>query len=88
MKIKEGLLIHKMGSQYVAAAIGQASREFHGLVRLNGSGAYLWEQLQTEQTEDALVQALLRKYEVDDKEARKDVEVFLNSVREAGLLYE
>ena len=48
--------------------------------------AFLFELLQTEQTEDSLVEALTEKYDVDADTARADVREMLDTLRTAGVL--
>ena len=55
---------------------------------LNGSGKFLFNLLQTEQTEESLVQALLEAYEIDSATAKADLEEFLAVLRENGVLEE
>ncbi len=88
MKIKDGFIVNKVGTQYVVVPVGQASRERHCMIRLNDTGAFLWKQLGTHATEDALVQALLTEYAVADDMARADVAAFLGKLRDADLLDE
>lgn len=87
MKIKEGFMLRQMGEQYVVVALGQASEEFHGMIRLNPSGAFLWERLSAgSQTAEQLTDAILEKYEIDKETADADVEAFLSKLSRAGLL--
>lgn len=88
MKIKDGFVVNKVGSQHVVVPVGQASVERHCMVRLNGTGAFLWNQLAAETTEEALVQALLAEYAVDEGTARADVAASLGKLRDADLLDE
>ena len=52
------------------------------------SGKLLFDLLQTPQTEDSLVQALLEAYEIDTDTARGDVLEFLQILRQNGVLLE
>jgi len=70
----------------VVVATGKASREFHGMVRLNGSAAYVFGLLKEERTEEELVQALMAEYEIEENIAKEDVESFLTAMREAGAI--
>ena len=88
MKIKDGFIVNKVGSQHVVVPVGEASMERHCMIRLNDTGAFLWKQLGADTTEDALVQALLAEYAVDEDMARADVEAFLGKLRDADLLEE
>ena len=38
MKIKNGFMLRKVGSQNVVVAVGTASKDFNGIIRLNDSG--------------------------------------------------
>ena len=88
MKIKDGFIVNKVGSQHVVVPVGEASMERHCMIRLNGTGAFLWEKLGENTTEDALVQALQAEYVVSDDAAHADVAAFLEKLRTADLLDE
>ena len=59
MKMKEGFILRKVGTQYVVAATGRASENFNGIIRLNESGAFAFRQLQAGVTVEELVARLL-----------------------------
>ncbi len=88
MKIKEDFLLRTLGDTHVVVPIGQASIDLRGMITLNATGAFLWEQLQNEQTEDGLVQCLLEQYEVDEARAAQDVNRFIQLLRDNNLLAE
>ena len=86
MKIKEGFILRKVGTQYVAAATGKASENFNGIIRLNESGAFIFRQLQGGATAEELAARLLEEYDVDEAAARQDVDRFLAALKEADAL--
>lgn len=86
MKIKNGFMLRKVGAQNVVVAVGEASRSFNGIIRLNDSGKYLWEKLQQETTEQQLLSDMLNDYNIDEATARADIERFVQSLKGAGLL--
>lgn len=89
MKTKEGFMLRQLGEQYVVVALGNASKEFHGMIRLNSTGAYLWEKLSRGNlTKEQLTEAMLEKYDVDKETAGKDVESFISKILNAGFLEE
>jgi tRNA U34 5-carboxymethylaminomethyl modifying GTPase MnmE/TrmE len=45
MKIKQGFVVREVAGKSVAVATGALSREFHGMVTLNGTGKFLFEEL-------------------------------------------
>ena len=46
LKTKKGFLLRRLGDEYMAVAIGEASRHFNGMIRLNETGAFYWKELE------------------------------------------
>ncbi len=87
MRIKKDFTIQKVGGSWIAVAVGETSKTFHGMVRLNETGAFLWKKMtEADRTVDELVDALLAEYEVDRETATRDVENLVNRFRESGIL--
>ena len=87
MQIAKDFTIQKVGGSYVAVPVGETSKTFHGMVRLNETGAFLWKKLaESDQTEDSLVEALLAEYEVDEASARADVQKLISALLAGGIL--
>lgn len=53
---------------------------------VHGSGAFLWRLLADSSTRDGLVDALVETYEIDAARAGDDVDEFLTTLNERGLL--
>ncbi len=88
MHIVPGFVVRQIAGETVAIPAGAAARALSGLLALNGSGRLLFERLQTEQTEDSLVEFLLEQYEIDRDTAEADVAEFLDTLRSSGVLVE
>lgn len=86
MKLKEGIVLGNVDGENFAIATGKAMKNFNGVIHNNKTAAYIFELLQTEQTEDSLVDAMLEKYDVDEATAREDVREIINIIKEAGVL--
>ena len=82
MKIKEGFIIKKLGIGYVVVTVGNASKDFNGLIRLNETGAFLWKSIQDgTDSREKLIQAMLECYEdLDQETAEKDLDEFLGRI--------
>lgn len=81
LKIKKGFILRKLGTEHMAVAIGEASKEFNGMIRLNETGAMYWKELENGTTKEELVAKTLEQYEgVDEETAQRDVEEFLESI--------
>lgn len=85
MKIKEGYLLHQISGQTVVLPSG-SELDLNLMITLNETGAFLWERLQSETDEDALVNALLGEYDVDAETARKCVAGFVEKLNANGFL--
>ena len=87
MKTKNGFMRRKLGTQEVIVAVGEASKQFSGIIRLNETGAFLWDKLaEGNLTVDKLVDALLSEYDVAREVAEQDVARFVKTVRDEGML--
>ena len=86
MRVKDGFILRKVGKQYVAAATGEASRNFNGMLRMNDEGAFAFELLKNDITEQALLSALLEKFGGDEAETSSGLALFLERLREADAL--
>lgn len=86
MKIKDNFMLRKVADCYVVVPIGPAVADFNGMINLNEAGAFLWQLLESETTEEAVVAAMLEHYEVSEDIARNDVKKFVLQLSEAGLL--
>jgi hypothetical protein len=56
------------------------------MITLNDTGAFLWEKLQEETTQEALVAALLGEYDVDEETAKASVAAFVEKLNANGFL--
>jgi hypothetical protein len=84
MQINKDFTIQKVGASYVAVPVGETSKTFHGMVRLNETGAFLWRYFQEEHTLEEGIAALLGEYEVDEELAKADVERFMQTLMTNG----
>lgn len=88
MKTKKGFMLRSVAGKSIVVPIGQASVDFNGIINLNETGAFLWEQLAKGCTYDELLNALLSEYDVDENTARTDIDAFLKTARDADVIEE
>ena len=86
MKIKNGFVLRNICDDYIVVAVGRQTLDFKGLIKLNESGAFLWEQLKSDRSEEDLLAALTAEYAVDEATAKADIAAFVSSLKEADLL--
>lgn len=86
MKIKQGFVMRDVAGQAVAIATGDASKSFHGMVKLNDTGAVIWNGIEKGLDEAEIAEQLAASYDVEVGQALKDVESFIARMRDAGLV--
>lgn len=86
MKIKEGFVLRNICGEYIVVAVGRQTLDFKGLIKLNETGAFLWETLQAECTADELLAAMRAEYDVDAETAQADIDTFIASLQAAELI--
>lgn len=84
MKIKSGFVVRKVGGESVVVPVGEMSKQFHGMINLNETGAFLWEFYTVEHTIEEGVNALLGEYDVEKEVAQADVETFVKTIKSKG----
>jgi len=88
MKIKSGFVLRNVADSYVVVATGELSKEFNGMVKLNDTGAFLWEIAEKEIDREYMIQALLDNYQVTKEQAVKDVDKFIDIVTDNKFIEE
>ncbi|SDX79303.1 PqqD family protein [Eubacterium barkeri] len=86
MKIKENYMLRKIAGESVVVPFGDAVLNFQGMITLNDTGAFLWQQLAQGCTLTELMEALVEEYEVDRTTAARDVEAFISKMAQENLL--
>ena len=87
MQINRDFTIQKVGGSYVAVPVGKTSMQFHAMIRLNETGAFLWNKMaEKDCSEEELVEALLAEYDVARDIAAADVHRIVEQLRENHIL--
>ena len=85
MKIKEGFVLRTVAGETVALPVNTVTN-LDMMITLNGTGKFLWEKLTDGAEKDALVDALLAEYDVDEATAKNAVASFVKKLNENGFL--
>ncbi len=86
MKIKDGYVLREIAGQYMAIPVGKRVNDLHGMIALNETGAYLWEQLKHPKTLKELTTALTEEYDVSEADAEEGAAEFIELLRSNNLL--
>ena len=87
MKIKNGFVARDIAGQCVVMALGDASKIFNGIIKLNESGKFIWDMLVLEKTAEEIVDALVEEFDGVSREvAAVDVNDFIEKLMGANIL--
>lgn len=89
MRIKKGFVLEEVGGSYLAVATGRLADSFHSMIRLNGTSAFIWRQLEGDGlSREALVEAVVAAYDAPRATIEADVDALLGKLAAAGILEE
>lgn len=86
MRIEKEFVLREIAGDYIIIPTGSTVLDFNGLITVNEVGVTLWNMLQEEVTMDELVAGILAEYDVSEEVARKDIQEFLDTLTQNGIL--
>ena len=88
MKLNNDFLIHDTGNGEMLIPVGEETKKFHGVIKLNATGSEIVHLLEEEDLSlDALLEHFYNEYLDDDKEVIKtSVTEFINKLREVNAI--
>ncbi len=86
MKVKKEYVLKTVGDQIIVVPVGSEAVKFHGMLTLNQTGKFLFENLTEETSVEALTGKLVDQYDVSYEVAAADVLRFVNLLKEKNVL--
>lgn len=87
MKLKYNFVTNAVADKIVAVAVGGDLEKFNGFIKMNDTGAYIFNMLKSDVTEDEIVRAMKRDYEdAAEEKIRETVSEFVSKLKEADVL--
>ena len=86
MKIRKGFVVREIAGQSVVVALGDASKIFNGIIKLNETGGVIWDSLSAGEERETTVKKILAEYEIDRETVERDYDTFVANLREANIL--
>lgn len=85
MRRNSDFVLRQIAGKNIAVPLGQAAEAFRGTITFNKTGKFLWDLLETEQTEESLAQALVQAYGITEEQALNAVKKFLDPLYPTGV---
>ena len=86
MKLKSGFVLQNVAGSYLACSTGELTREFRGVIRMNATGAFIWEVLAQDVSFEQIVEKLCEKYDISKEIAEKDARSFVDYLDSYGVV--
>ena len=86
MKLKAGFVLRNICDSYVVVAIGDRASKYKGMIKLNETGAFLWQHLQQDCTREQLLNAMVEEYDVEEAVAGVGIDSFIATLKDADVL--
>lgn len=86
MKLKDKIVLRKIANNWVVLPLAASTFDLNGVLKLNDTGALLWQKLEQGANFDALVDTMLSEYDVAQDVAEADVKAFLQKLADAGCI--
>ena len=86
MKLKYNFISNEVADKIVAVAVGDDLQKFNGFIKMNDTGAYIFNMLKNDVTEDDIVAAMVKDYpDATEAEIRETVHDFVAQLIEKGI---
>ena len=85
MKLKDTFVSHITNGEQILVDV---SSSFSGLIRSNKTAAFIVDQLKSETTLDAIVDAMFEKYDAPKEVLRRDAQAVIDKLRSVGAIDE
>ena len=87
MKLKYEFITNEIADKIVAVAVGEDLENFNGFVKMNDIGAYIFNMLKNDVTEDDIIAAMIKDYpDNTEAEIKEAVSGFIAGLKESDLL--
>ena len=86
MRLKDGFMLKKILDDYIVVPTGDNIVDFAVAVSLNETGAFLWQQLESEKSVEELADALAGEYDITSEEVIDDVVEFAELLKTHNFL--
>lgn len=87
MKLKYNFVVNQVADKMVAVPVGNDLEGFSGFIKMNDIGAYIFNMLKEDVTEDDIVAAMVKDYpDATETEIRETVQGFVGQLKEGGIV--
>lgn len=87
MKLKYNFVTNEVADKIVAVAVGDDLEKFNGFIKMNDIGAYIFNMLKNDVSEDEIVEAMKKDFaDSTEEEIREAVKEFTDKLKESDVI--
>lgn len=86
MKQKENYILQKIGDEYIIVPTSDEVTNLNGILVLNKTAVFLWEELKEDKTREELIQSITLKYGIKPETAATDVDTFILELQNKSMI--
>lgn len=86
MKIKDGYVLREVAGSNIVVPLGGNQVSFNGIMTLNPVGTLVWKCLEKGADIDEIVNAVLDVYDIDEATAKRDINIYVQKLREKDIV--
>ena len=88
MKLKYKFVVRNIDGNPIAVTVGRDNAKYRSMIKLNNTGAFIFERLANETTVEAIAGDMVNEYGIPMDEAASAVAEFVDGMRSRGLIEE
>ena len=86
MKFKKEFMLREIVGETILIPVGESNNHFNGIITINELGKFIWENLESSENENILLNKILDEYDVDEKTAKSDLDEFLDKLKKVDII--
>ncbi len=86
MRLRYRFELMDLDDRVIAVPLGDGDDGFRGIIKLNGTALSIFKLLNEETTEEAIVESLMKEYNVTHEKVADDVHHYVIEFKERGLI--
>lgn len=88
MKVKGQFVLRNIEEEAVLVPIGETAMSFNGIITMTETGAFIWDLVEQNKSRDEILKSLIETYDVDNQQAKADLDEFLDGLINDGFVIE
>lgn len=88
MRVKDGFMLREIAGSWVVVPLGERVVQFNGLISLTETSALIWKMIEQGFDKEAILRKMLQEYDIDEQTASQDIDEFLSTCINKGLMEE